>query len=166
MENQAMEDNSPLQQQQQQKQEQPQKQHFRRQQYRQQQQQPEHPFNETDETDLTIIVNTTKPASTTEEEKNNTDVILQLYAHKSILSFYSPKFRDMLQEIAGDKQHNESMITITMIDGQNGNDVIEFFKFFYPEYSHLIEIDLGKIESLSTDSNDLHSTTTFNHNIT
>ena len=39
----------------------------------------------------------------------------------------------MLQEIAGDKQHNESMITITMIDGQNGNDVIEFLKFFYPE---------------------------------
>ena len=153
-----MEDNSSLQEQQQEQQ-----QHLRRQQYRQQQlqqqQQPQHPFNETDETDVKIIVKTKKPSSTTDNDNINNDVILQLYAHKSILSFYSPKFRDMLQEIAEDKQNNETMTTISMIDEQNGNDVIEFFKFFYPEYSSLIEIDLGKIESLSTDSTDLYSTT-------
>ena len=121
---------------------------------KEQQQQQRHPFKKTEETDVTVIVKITPESSsslTNDNSNNNNDDnndndggILQLYAHKSILSFYSPKFRDMIQDQQL-QQYNETMATITMTGEQNETDVIEFFKFFYPEHRNLIEIDLGEL---------------------
>ena len=95
----------------------------------QQQQQQQHPFKKTDTTDVIVNVITT-----------STDNGVQLFAHKSILSFYSPEFRDILHD--GNQQQQETMPTITITE--NKEDIIEFLKFFYPEYQSLIEIDLGE----------------------
>ena len=98
----------------------------------QQQQQQQHPFKKTDTTDVIVNVITT-----------STDNGVQLFAHKSILSFYSPEFRDILHgEGDGNQQQQETMPTITITE--NKEDIIEFLKFFYPEYHSLIEIDLGE----------------------